>query len=156
MALLGTDMKSSLRIASSKLDNVKNSGAHAMVTACPVCHMMFDGNQSMINKIWREPSSADSSSYSAAGTRRRFGLKMLGCTRIRRTRMGSVISSPEKMQNPPHKTLRYFGSSTCGWWRRRRHSAALDLANSGLKSIWLRKNRQSGEKWPSWIKRSHQ
>jgi heterodisulfide reductase subunit B len=54
MPLLGTDMKSSLRIASSKLTNVRNAGVHAMVTACPVCHMMFDGNQSMINKILNE------------------------------------------------------------------------------------------------------
>jgi heterodisulfide reductase subunit B len=54
MPLLGTDMKSGLRIASSKLNNVRKAGANVMVTACPVCHMMFDGNQSMMNKILNE------------------------------------------------------------------------------------------------------
>ncbi|MEJ2718904.1 MAG: CoB--CoM heterodisulfide reductase iron-sulfur subunit B family protein [Deltaproteobacteria bacterium] len=53
-SILGTDMRASLKIAAAKLTHVEKAGLSAMVTACPVCHMMYDANQAMISKILKE------------------------------------------------------------------------------------------------------
>lgn len=49
--ILGTDMRASLAIASSKLSTIREIGVDIMVTACPVCHNMYDGKQAMMNKL---------------------------------------------------------------------------------------------------------
>jgi heterodisulfide reductase subunit B2 len=50
-SILGTDMRASLAMASSKLATVKNAGLDIMITACPVCHNMYDDKQTMMNKL---------------------------------------------------------------------------------------------------------
>lgn len=54
MPTLTSDMKVGLGIARSKLDNVRKVNADAMVTSCPICHMMFDSNQPWIEKTFDE------------------------------------------------------------------------------------------------------
>jgi len=53
MPTLSTDMKLGLEIAKSKLDNVSNARIDAMITACPICHMMFDSNQPWIETTFK-------------------------------------------------------------------------------------------------------
>jgi heterodisulfide reductase subunit B len=54
MPTLTSDMKVGLGISRSKLDNVRKVNADAMVTSCPICHMMFDSNQPWIEKTFDE------------------------------------------------------------------------------------------------------
>ena len=53
-SILGTDMRTSLSLAGLKLSNIKEAGLQAMVTVCPVCHLMYDGNQALINKTLKQ------------------------------------------------------------------------------------------------------
>ena len=48
--VMGVDAKMSLEIAKGKLQNIKESGADAIVTICPFCHTHFDLNQARINE----------------------------------------------------------------------------------------------------------
>jgi heterodisulfide reductase subunit B len=50
-SILGTDMRASLAMASSKLATIKDVGLDIMVTVCPVCHNMYDDKQAMMNKL---------------------------------------------------------------------------------------------------------
>jgi heterodisulfide reductase subunit B len=53
MPTLTSDMKVGLGIAKSKLDNVTRARADAMITSCPICHMMFDSNQPWIETAFK-------------------------------------------------------------------------------------------------------
>ena len=48
--VMGVDAKMSLDIARSKLQNIKESEADAIVTICPFCHTQFDLNQSKLKE----------------------------------------------------------------------------------------------------------
>jgi len=52
MPTLSSDIKVGLGIAKSKLDNVSEVRADAMITTCPICHMMFDSNQPWIESTF--------------------------------------------------------------------------------------------------------
>ncbi len=52
--VMGVDQKMSLNIARTKLRNIKDSVADAIVTICPFCHTQFDLNQSRINEEFGE------------------------------------------------------------------------------------------------------
>lgn len=52
MPTLTSDMKVGLGIAKSKLDNLSEASVDAMITACPICHIMFDSNQQWIEKTF--------------------------------------------------------------------------------------------------------
>lgn len=52
--VMGVDAKMSLDIARTKLQNIKQSGADAIVTICPFCHTQFDLNQSRIKEEYGE------------------------------------------------------------------------------------------------------
>ncbi|MEM1586035.1 MAG: CoB--CoM heterodisulfide reductase iron-sulfur subunit B family protein [Candidatus Bathyarchaeia archaeon] len=48
------DDKISLSLAREKLLHVKDSEADALVTVCPACHIMYDANQTRVEKIFGE------------------------------------------------------------------------------------------------------
>jgi heterodisulfide reductase subunit B len=52
-AVLGVDEDLSLTLAKDKLQNVKNSGADAIVLICPFCYLMYDVNQKRIEKDYQ-------------------------------------------------------------------------------------------------------
>jgi len=52
--IIGVNEKIPLQLARDKLDHIKDAGAQAMVTVCPFCHMMFDTNQSRIERMFNE------------------------------------------------------------------------------------------------------
>jgi len=52
--IIGVNEKIPLQLARDKLSHVKDVGAQAMVTVCPFCHMMFDTNQSRIERMFNE------------------------------------------------------------------------------------------------------
>ena len=52
--VLGVDEKLSLTIAEEKLRSIKKTGADAIVTMCPFCHLQFDLNQSAIGQQFAE------------------------------------------------------------------------------------------------------
>jgi heterodisulfide reductase subunit B len=48
------DEKVALQLTREKLHHVKMSGAQALITVCPSCHLMFDMQQSRIERIFNE------------------------------------------------------------------------------------------------------
>ncbi len=48
--IIGVNDKIPLQLARDKLNNIKEVGAEALITACPFCHMMFDLNQPRIER----------------------------------------------------------------------------------------------------------
>jgi len=52
--IIGVNEKIPLQLARNKLSHIKDAGAQAMVTVCPFCHMMFDTNQSRIERMFNE------------------------------------------------------------------------------------------------------
>jgi len=50
----GVNEKIPLELARDKLNHIKAVGAQAMITICPFCHMMFDTNQSRIERMFNE------------------------------------------------------------------------------------------------------
>ena len=52
--IVGVKESIPLQLARDKLKNIKDAGAHAMVTVCPFCHMMFDTNQPRIERMFNE------------------------------------------------------------------------------------------------------
>jgi len=55
--VIAIDEKVSLQLAREKLSHVKAVGAQALVTFCPSCHLMFDVNQSRIERAFNESFS---------------------------------------------------------------------------------------------------
>lgn len=52
--IIGVNEKIPLQLAKDKLSHIKEAGAQAMITICPFCHMMFDTNQSRIERMFNE------------------------------------------------------------------------------------------------------
>ena len=52
--VLGIDPNIPLSLARDKLKNIKEAGAEAMITICPMCHMVYDLNQPRIEKTFSE------------------------------------------------------------------------------------------------------
>ncbi len=52
--VIAIDDKVSLQIAREKIRHVKEVGAQALITVCPSCHLMFDVNQSRIERAFNE------------------------------------------------------------------------------------------------------
>lgn len=52
--IMGVNTEVPLQMAKEKLDHIKAVGAQALITACPFCHMMFDLNQSRIERDFNE------------------------------------------------------------------------------------------------------
>jgi heterodisulfide reductase subunit B len=52
--IAGVNDRIPLQLSHEKLVNIKKSGAHALVTVCPFCHMMFDTNQPRIERLYNE------------------------------------------------------------------------------------------------------
>jgi heterodisulfide reductase subunit B len=50
----GLNEKIPLQLAGDKLSHVKTAGAQALITVCPYCHIMFDVNQSRIERTVNE------------------------------------------------------------------------------------------------------
>ncbi len=52
--IAGVNDRIPLQLTKEKLTHIRNAGAHAMVTVCPFCHMMFDTNQPRIERLFNE------------------------------------------------------------------------------------------------------
>ena len=52
--MIGVNDKIPLYLAGDKLRNIKAVDAQAMITVCPLCHMMFDINQPRIERLLSE------------------------------------------------------------------------------------------------------
>lgn len=52
--IAGVNDKIPLQLSREKLVNIRKSGAQVLVTVCPFCHMMFDTNQSRIERTFNE------------------------------------------------------------------------------------------------------
>jgi len=52
--IIGVNEKIPLELARDKLSHIRDAGAQAMVTICPFCHMMFDTNQTRIERMFNE------------------------------------------------------------------------------------------------------
>jgi len=52
--VVAIDEKVSLQLAREKLSHIKDVGAQAMITVCPSCHLMFDMQQSRIERAFGE------------------------------------------------------------------------------------------------------
>jgi heterodisulfide reductase subunit B len=52
--IAGINDKIPLELTREKLVHVRAAGAHALVTVCPFCHMMFDVNQPRIERLFDE------------------------------------------------------------------------------------------------------
>jgi len=50
----GINDKIPLQLTRDKLDHIKAVGAQALITICPFCHMMYDMNQTRIEKMFNE------------------------------------------------------------------------------------------------------
>ncbi len=50
----GVNSEIPLQLAREKLDHVRDVGAQALITVCPFCHMMYDLNQSRIERTFNE------------------------------------------------------------------------------------------------------
>jgi len=51
---VGINDKIPLQLARDKLNHIKIVGAQALITICPFCHMIYDTNQSRIEKMFNE------------------------------------------------------------------------------------------------------
>jgi len=76
--IIGVNDQIPLQLAREKLDHVKASGAQAMITVCPFCHMMYDLNQPRIERTFNE----------------KFGIPVLHYTQLLGLAMGF---SPEEL-----------------------------------------------------------
>jgi heterodisulfide reductase subunit B len=52
--IIAIDDKVALQLTHEKLQHIKMAGAQAMVTVCPSCHLMFDMQQSRIERAFNE------------------------------------------------------------------------------------------------------
>jgi heterodisulfide reductase subunit B len=52
--VVAIDDKVALEISREKLNHIKEAGAQALITVCPSCHLMFDVNQSRIERAFNE------------------------------------------------------------------------------------------------------
>jgi len=52
--VIAIDDKVALQLTREKLHHVKDVGAQALITVCPSCHLMFDVNQSRIERAFNE------------------------------------------------------------------------------------------------------
>ncbi len=52
--IIAIDDKVALQLTREKLQHIKMVGAQAMVTVCPSCHLMFDMQQSRIERVFNE------------------------------------------------------------------------------------------------------
>nr|MDO8133827.1 CoB--CoM heterodisulfide reductase iron-sulfur subunit B family protein [Candidatus Njordarchaeum guaymaensis] len=52
--IIGLNEKIPLQLARDKVRHIKDAGAQAIITICPFCHMMFDANQSRIERMFNE------------------------------------------------------------------------------------------------------
>jgi len=52
--VIGVNDKIPLSLARDKLSHMKGVNAQAVITVCPFCHMMFDTNQSRIERMFNE------------------------------------------------------------------------------------------------------
>ena len=52
--VIGVNEKIPLSLARDKLSHIKAVNAQAIITVCPFCHMMFDTNQSRIERMFNE------------------------------------------------------------------------------------------------------
>jgi heterodisulfide reductase subunit B len=52
--VIAIDDKVSLNLTREKLDHIREVGVDALITVCPSCHLMFDVNQSRIERIFNE------------------------------------------------------------------------------------------------------
>jgi heterodisulfide reductase subunit B len=50
----GINSEIPLQLAREKLDHIRAVGAQALITVCPFCHMMYDLNQSRIERTFNE------------------------------------------------------------------------------------------------------
>jgi len=52
--VIAIDEKVALQLTREKLNHIKGVGAQALITVCPSCHLMFDVNQSRIERAFNE------------------------------------------------------------------------------------------------------
>jgi len=52
--IIAIDDRVALQLTREKLKHVKDAGAEALITVCPSCHLMFDVNQSRIERAFSE------------------------------------------------------------------------------------------------------
>jgi len=52
--VIAIDDNVALNLTREKLDHIREVGAEALITVCPSCHLMFDVNQSRIERIFNE------------------------------------------------------------------------------------------------------
>jgi len=52
--IIGLNEEIPFQIAKEKLSNIKAVDAHTLVTVCPFCHIMYDSNQSRIERAFNE------------------------------------------------------------------------------------------------------
>ncbi|MFQ6068065.1 MAG: CoB--CoM heterodisulfide reductase iron-sulfur subunit B family protein [Candidatus Bathyarchaeia archaeon] len=52
--IAGINDRIPLKLTREKLAHIKSSGAQALITVCPFCHMMFDTNQPRIERMFNE------------------------------------------------------------------------------------------------------
>ncbi len=52
--VIAIDEKVALQLTREKFHNVKKAGAQALITVCPSCHLMFDMQQSRIERVFNE------------------------------------------------------------------------------------------------------
>jgi heterodisulfide reductase subunit B len=52
--IVGVNEEIPLQLAREKLDHIRAVGAQAMITCCPYCHIMYDLNQSRIERTFNE------------------------------------------------------------------------------------------------------
>lgn len=52
--VIAIDDKVAFLLAREKLNHIKEAGAEALITVCPSCHLMFDVNQSRIERAFNE------------------------------------------------------------------------------------------------------
>lgn len=55
--IIAIDDEVALQLTREKLNHVKAAGAQALITVCPSCHLMFDVNQSRIERAFNETYS---------------------------------------------------------------------------------------------------
>jgi heterodisulfide reductase subunit B len=55
--IIGVNAEIPLQLAREKLDHIRAVGAQALITVCPFCHMMYDLNQSRIERTFNEKFS---------------------------------------------------------------------------------------------------
>jgi len=52
--IAGINEKIPLQLSGTKLSNIQDVGAQALITVCPFCHMMFDTNQLRIERMFNK------------------------------------------------------------------------------------------------------